>query len=164
VEKIVGYAESILACTLIELLRRFIKPKRLGIVLGEGGTLRILLNQIRVPDVCFISWKRFPGEKLPKVPVPSLAPNLAIEILSVGNTPGEMARKLREYFEAGVELVWYIDPRKRTVEEFTAIDQRKSLGEDDVLEGGSVLPGFELPLRTLFAELDELPPDMIASN
>ena len=73
---------------------------------------------------------------------------------STSNTPREMARKRQEYFSAGVQLVWQIDPRMRTVEVFTASDQSTVLHETYILDGGTVLPGFSLPLQELFAELD----------
>jgi Uma2 family endonuclease len=79
---------------------------------------------------------------------------LAIEIPSEGNTPGEMQRKLRDYFAAEVRLVWYIDPRSRTAMVYTAADNGEPLTEADVLDGGAVLPGFSLPLSKLFAKLE----------
>ena len=154
VEKTVGYIESLLAMALGAYLREFVKPRKLGIVLGEGGTLRILIDQVRIPDVCFISRDRLPGGKLPKGPIPGLVPDLACEIISASNTPGEMERKLLDYFSAGVRLVWYIDPRSRTVVAYSAADQGMELTEAESLDGGEVLPGFTLPLRELFGELD----------
>jgi Uma2 family endonuclease len=65
-----------------------------------------------------------------------------------------MQRKLRDYFAAGVRLVWYIDLRSRLAWAYTAIDKGQSLTEADVLDGGEVLPGFLLPLSKLFAELE----------
>jgi Uma2 family endonuclease len=153
VEKAAGYLESLLAVALGARLCDFVQPGKLGIVLGEGGTLRILPGQVRVPDICFIRRERFPGGELPDAPIPPLAPDLAIEILSRGNTEGEMQRKLRDYFAAGTRLVWYIDPRERTARVYTAPDQCTLLGEGDVLVGGDVLPGFALPLRELFAKM-----------
>jgi Uma2 family endonuclease len=79
---------------------------------------------------------------------------LAVEVLSAGNTSAEMERKRREYFDAGVQLVWMIEPRARTVAVFTSPAESRALGVDDVLDGGNVLPGFSLKLRDLFAELD----------
>ncbi|MBM3226106.1 MAG: Uma2 family endonuclease [Candidatus Tectomicrobia bacterium] len=38
-----------------------------------------------------------------------------VEVLSEGNTPAEMTRKRQEYFTAGVQLVWFVDPQRRTV-------------------------------------------------
>jgi Uma2 family endonuclease len=66
-----------------------------------------------------------------------------------------MARKLREYFEAGVRSVWIVDPKKRTVRQFSALDQSVLLSEDQSLDGGAILPGFVLPVRDIFAT-DEL--------
>lgn len=151
VEKTVGYYESLLAAEVIHLLKLFLQEHDLGIVLGEAGTLRIVPTQVRVPDVCFISWDQFPDRRLPPEPAPALAPDLAVEVLSEGNTEAEMQRKLHDYFSAGVRLVWYIDPRTRTAKVYTAEGQRVELGEQDSLSGGEVLPGFELPLKDLFA-------------
>ena len=152
VEKTMGYKESLLAIEIGYLLRTFLETHDLGIVLGEAGTLRILPHQVRVPDVCFIAWERFPNRQLPREPIPALAPDLAIEVLSAANTPQEMERKLRDYFTAGVRLVWYIDPRTRSARSYTAENQSVEITESESLSGGDVLPGFELPLRELFAE------------
>jgi Uma2 family endonuclease len=80
-----------------------------------------------------------------------------VEVLSESNTADEMARKRREYFAAGVRLVWQVAPLTRTVEVYTAPEQVTVLHEEDTLEGGAVLPGFALPLREFFAELDQQP-------
>jgi Uma2 family endonuclease len=61
-----------------------------------------------------------------------------------------MARKLVEYFEAGTQLVWYFDPRARTVTVYTAPDQLTVLDESQTLDGGAVVPGLVIPLRELF--------------
>ena len=112
----------------------------------------ILPHQVRIPDVCFISWDHFPNRQLPSEPIPALAPDLAIEVLSKSNTQAEMQRKLRDYFTAGVRLVWYIDPRTRSAKSYTAENQCVEVAESQSLSGGDVLPGFELPLRELFAK------------
>jgi Uma2 family endonuclease len=152
VEKTVGYLESLLAIEIAHFLKLFLQTHDLGIVLGEAGPLRILPSQVRVPDVCFISWDKFPDRRLPDQPVPRLAPDLAVEVLSPGNTEAEMWRKLHDYFAAGVRLVWYVDPRARSARAYTAVEQCVVLGEQDSLSGGEVLPGFELPLKELFAK------------
>ena len=114
VEKAMGLRESLLACALISLIRAFVIPRKLGLVSGEAGTIQLLSGLIRVPDVAFISWSRFPGGRVPDEPMPRIAPDLVIEVLSKGNTKAEMRRKRREYFEAGVDVVWEVDPEKRT--------------------------------------------------
>src|SRR5712692_590454 len=154
VEKAMGFRESLLACALIEILRGFVRPRNLGLVTGEAGMMRLLAGLVRIPDVAFLSWARLPNRRVPTEPIPDLAPDLAVEVLSASNTPGEMARKRQEYFAAGVQVVWQVDPNVRTVEVFTAPDQSTVLHEAQTLEGGTVFPGFTLPLQELFGELD----------
>ncbi len=158
VEKTVGAEESYLAGWLITLLNVFIRPRRLGIALGADGMYRLDPGLIRVPDVSFIAVDRLPGRKYPREPVCSIVPDLAIEVLSRGNTRQEMDRKLAEYFASGVRLVWYIDPKTETARVFTAVDQSRDVPKGGTLDGGAVLPGFELSLQELFAEPLTEPP------
>lgn len=150
VEKSMGYEESEVAVTIIILLGSFVRRRKLGIVTGADGAIRLFPDLIRIPDVAFASWDRFPDRKRPKQKIPDLAPDLVVEVLSKSNTKTEMARKLGEYFAAGVCLVWLVDPAKRTVRVHTAVDQPVLLKEGQSLDGGAVLPGFALPLSELF--------------
>jgi Uma2 family endonuclease len=153
VEKARGYIESFLTLELGWWLRGFLDQHDLGVLAGADGTIRLMRGLVRIPDISFVSWERLPGQQLPSEPIPELAPDLANEVLSKGNTKGEMARKLREYFLVGVRRVWFVDPTRRTVRVFTAPDQSMLLTEDQTLDGGDVLPGFFLPLRKLFGKL-----------
>jgi Uma2 family endonuclease len=154
VEKTMGYEEAVLATLLAHFLTDHVLRHDLGLVTGADGTIRLMPGLVRIPDVAFVSWERLPRRKVPRKPIPDLAPDLAVEVLSKGNTRKEMSRKLREYFEAGVRLVWFVDPRTRSTRVYT--DPRRSvlIGEEQALDGGAVLPGFTLPLRQLFAQLD----------
>jgi Uma2 family endonuclease len=154
VEKAMGLRESLLACVLIRVLGNFVVPRNLGLVSGEAGTVRLFPGLVRIPDVAFISWDRLPERRVPAAPIPDLVPDLAVEVLSESNTAAEMARKRREYFAAGVRLVWEVDPASRTVTVYTSAEKSTELDESQTLDGGAVLPGFALPLRELFAELD----------
>ncbi len=154
VEKAMGYSESVLAAYLIVPLYGFVRPRNLGLMTAPDGTIRLWAGRVRIPDVAFFSWDRIPGRRLPAEPIPTLAPDLAIEVLSRSNTPAEMRLKRQDYFTAGVLLVWEVDPDARTVSVYTAPEGPTVLTEADTLDGGSVLPGFTLPLRDLFAELD----------
>lgn len=154
VEKGMGFQESVLAAALIGFLRAFVVPRNLGVVSALDGSVRLFPGLVRVPDVSFASWDRFPGRKIPKEPIPDLAPDLAIEVLSKSNTRPEMKRKRSEYFAVGVRLVWEIDPRPRTVSVYTPDGSVCVLKGTQKLDGGDVLPGFSLELTDLFAELD----------
>ena len=150
VDKPMGYYESLLAAWLIRFLGRFLDEHDLGIVLGADATLRLAPGLVRLPDVSFISWDRFPGRRLPAKPIPDLAPDLAVEVLSPSNTEREMTRKLHEYFAGGCRLAWYFPYGQRVVRVYTDPATVRTLHEDDVLDGGAVLPGFTLRLRDLF--------------
>jgi Uma2 family endonuclease len=152
VEKPISYEESAIAVTIIILLGSYVRRHRLGIVTGEAGTIRLLAGLVRIPDVAFTSWDRLPNRKRPKQPIPELAPDLVVEVLSKSNTRSEIAKKLGEYFAAGVRLIWIVDPRKRTVRVYTAVDLSVLIKEEESLDGGDILPGFVLPLNKLFAD------------
>ncbi len=154
VEKACGFRESILAGALASELRAFVRPRNLGIVSGADGPFGLAIGLVRMPDVAYISWDRLPGRRVPEEPIPHIGPDLAVEVLSKSNTRGEMRRKLAEYFEAGTRLAWLIDPESRTVAVYTSPQHAITLTESQSLDGGAVLPGFVLPLRQLFAELD----------
>lgn len=154
VEKTMGSYESTVAAAMIYFLKSYLRRRRLGVVTSPDGPLRILPRQVRIPDVAFLSWKRLGGRQWKRHPILPAAPDLAVEVLSKGNTKAEMKRKLRDYFAAGVRLVWFIDPRTRTAESYVGPQESQSIGKDGVLSGGDVLPGFELSLRDLFAEAE----------
>lgn len=156
VEKAVGWYESLLAGVLVQLLRNFLDEHPLGIVLLPDATICILPGQVRMPDVSFLSWDHFPGRKLPRNPILGRVPNLAVEIISEGNSQAEMRRKLHEYFTAGVHLVWYVYPETKTVDVYTSMTSYTTLGVGDILEGGAILPGFFLPVREWFERAGEL--------
>ena len=153
VEKTVGAYESYLSIVLGGFLGSYIRGKRLGIVLGEAGMMRLAPGLVRIPDVSFISLARLPGGRVPREPIPDLVPDLAVEVISKSNTREEMQRKLHDYFGAGVRLVWYVyhSPR-REVRVYLSPEKYSVVREDETLDGGDVLPGFQLPLCELFAE------------
>jgi len=154
VAKPLSFQKALLGTRIVSALGGYVERHNLGICLGATGTLKILPDQVRIPDVCFISWDRFPNRQLPPEPIPALAPDLAVEVLSEGNTEREMERKLRDYFAAGVRLVWYIDPKTRSARVYTAPERCELVDESGVLPGGDVLPGFELPMKELFAHVE----------
>jgi Uma2 family endonuclease len=155
VEKAVGIRESLLAVVLIRWLYEFARQHNSGLVAGADGMVRLWAGRTRAPDVGFYSWDRLPGGKVPEAPLPTLAPDLAVEVLSESNTRAEMRLKRQDYFAVGTRLVWEIDPEERTVAVYTSVESPVAiLAAADTLDGGEVLPGFTLPLQDLFAELD----------
>jgi len=155
VEKPKGLYESMVAAGLIQALMNFVIPRRLGAVSGADGTLRLAPRLVRLPDVAFIATTRFAG-KLPLEPIPSIAPDLAVEVLSESNTRKEIDKKLGEYFAAGTRLCWIIDPADRSAKAYTSPSQLQPIDRSGKLSGGEVLPGFELSLEELFGTADRM--------
>lgn len=158
VEKAMGWRESLIAAFLIELIGSFVRQNNIGLVSGPDGFTEIFDSTVRGPDVAFVSWARMPDGKVPEEAVPHVVPDLAVEVISASNTLTEMSRKRREYFHAGVRMVWMVDPRERTVAVYTSITDYVILDEDGSLDGGDVLPGLKISLAEVFAELDRRPP------
>jgi len=156
VEKAMGWREAYLARALGDFIGPFIRAGNFGLSTGADGQWELMSGLVRLPDFAFAAWNRFPNGELPGEddPIPNIVPDLAVEVLSRNNTRREMARKREEYFQAGVRLVWEIDPRARTVRAYSALDQFADLTAADTISGDPVLPGFTLPLAQLFAELD----------
>ncbi len=151
VEKTVGIRESVLAALLAHFLLEFVRRDNLGIVAGADGMVRLESGQVRVPDVAFYRMDRLTVSVMNFPPVLDVCPDLAIEVLSTSNTKREMSRKLEEYFAAGTQLVWYVDPETLTVRVYIEPSNFTTLGIGDSLDGGNVLPGFVLPLNQLFS-------------
>jgi Uma2 family endonuclease len=150
VEKVMGLREAVYGGRILGRMEPYVERHQLGFVVGADGPMEILPNLVRIPDVSFVSWDDVPGDDIPEEPVPQLVPRLAVEVVSKGNTPGEMARKLHDYFEAGVRLVWFIYPKTQSAEVCTSPTSIKRLTKNQSLDGGDVLPGFRLPLKEIF--------------
>lgn len=154
VEKTVGYFESRVAVRLIVLIEGFLTGKEIGQVFGPDGMMKLEWGLIRIPDVCFVSNERLRAVNLkPHAPLDVLSPNLAIEVLSAGNTAREMEDKLHDYFTHGVELVWYCDPVDQSITIYHSPSDSRTIRAPEMLTGEPVLPGFTVLLAELFAPL-----------
>lgn len=152
VRKAMGHQESRLAARLIQWLLNYLDENDLGVLAGADGPHRLDEDQVRFPDVSFIAWDRIPEGANRATPMPDWIPNLVVEVLSPSNTRGEMRRKLNDYFTAGVELVWIIDPATRTITIHHTPDDSRTLTESDTLTGDPVLPGFTASVAKLFEQ------------
>ncbi|MEM1013609.1 MAG: Uma2 family endonuclease [Planctomycetota bacterium] len=158
-EKPMGREESEVGGALLQLLRNWNdangRPFRF---LGADGTVRLLtVNRVRVPDVGAVLRERMSeGIRVGTSNVPAVSPDLVVEVLSRGNTRGEMVAKLVEYFDNGTRLAWYVQPADRTVAVYTSPGEPdRVLTAADTLTGGNVMPGLEIPVARLFEDLDD---------
>jgi Uma2 family endonuclease len=117
-----------------------------GVVLG----LRRDPERLRGPDVMYVERTKLEGHDPERVF--RGIPDLAVEIdLTSAKKPGGQQRIL-DYLEAGVRLVWAIEPQTRTAMVYMPDGSARLLRDEDVLDGEDVVPGFGLPLSELFID------------
>jgi Uma2 family endonuclease len=124
----------------------------LGVVFpaDTGFYLARAPDTVRAPDVSFVRKERIPEGGLP-VGYWSGPPDLAVEVVSPNDSMAEVESKVQEYLRKGVQLVWVVFPKKRAVAVYRPGAPSDMLSEDDMLDGGEVVPGFRFPIARLFA-------------
>lgn len=151
VEKTLHSYESFLTVQLAARIGFYLDDNPVGYVLGTEASTELMPNVIRAPDLSFFLWEKTPQRKILNEAIGSILPELVVEMLNLTNTEKEMSDKLKLYLASGVRLIWYVDPRKNEVAVFTGSETPTILGEDDTLDGGSVLPGLRISLKDYFA-------------
>lgn len=146
--------DTFLATVFSFHLYGFATAKKLGRVATETlFRFEILGDEERRPDIAFVSYHRWPREKrVPRKAAWDVVPDLAIEVVSPSNTVDEVQGKIHEYFRAGVERVWVVHPSTEEIYVYSSPTQPRVLTRADTLEGDTLLPGFQLPVRVLFDE------------
>lgn len=133
-------------------LRTFVLLRRLGKVVTETGfVLSRDPDTVRAPDIAFVSAARLGPTGLPNGYIEG-APDLAIEVVSPGDSADDIQTKLAEYLAAGTRLVWVLHPRSRTVLAVKADGVARVLGAGDRLDGDDVLPGFSILVDDLWED------------
>jgi Uma2 family endonuclease len=121
------------------------------VVVGGGFLLELPWDpeQVRSPDVAFVSASRLEGGRLP-VKLLRGAPDLAVEVVSPSDNAGDLQQKVRDYLGAGARLVWILYPESGTAATYRPDGAARLLGDRDTLDGDDVLPGLALPLSEVF--------------
>ncbi len=132
------------------VLLNFVKPKKLGWVTTNdtGVVLERGPDTVRGPDVAFWSIQRQPQMPEGYFEIP---PDIAIEVLVSEEYRKDTRAKIKEYLFYSVPLVWLVDPDSKTVMVYKGNMRGTELGDDDILDGGDVLPGFACKVSDLFA-------------
>jgi Uma2 family endonuclease len=150
-----GMLQTWVASTLLVILGDFVRGHRLGKVVSE--TLFLLdktADLKRRPDLAFVSRERWPRGPRPTAEW-DVVPDLAVEVISPTNTAKEVLDKIGEYFATGVRRVWVAYCEQQLVYVYRSPKAIQVLGHEDALDGEDVIPGFRLPLATLFEDLVE---------
>lgn len=133
------------------ILCPYIKTNNLGVCFGAETGFRLASDPdtVRAPGVAFVSRERIPADGLPKHFWPG-APELAVEVMSPGDTVREVTQKAREWLAAGARAVWVVNPKRREVIAYAAGGEVLTLGEREELGGGGAVPGFRCRVAEIF--------------
>ena len=146
-----GFAHSVAVTMIATVLNLWAGPRGYGVVVsGEPGyTLEVgPPDTVMAPDVAWIAPGRMPPAG--SSGFPQLAPDLAVEVKSPGDTTAALARKAQLWLRYGTRQVWAVDPERLTITQYTTGAPPVTLGEWDTLDGGELLPGFSTPVWRLF--------------
>ena len=144
-----GFAHGVVASRIAGRIGNFVDAAGLGVTFAAetGFTLERNPDTVRAPDAGFVHRDRVPN------PLPrgyaEFAPDLAVEILSPDDRPGEVLAKIGDWLRAGTRLVWIVDPIRRTARVYRADGTEALLSPEESLDGEDVLPGFSLPLSAI---------------
>ncbi len=149
-----GMVKGVITACLGSLVSEASRRLNSGLALSGLAAYRTTTGNIRIPDFGFVSWDQLPEGRVPNVEIADFSPALAIDVVMNGNTVREMWLKREEYFASGTQLAWEANPDTRTVRMYTGVHESVLLTGDDRLTGGAVLPGFSVPVRDVFGDLD----------
>ena len=119
-----------------------------GVYAAESGfKLASNPDTVRAPDIAFVSRERLPPPSM--TGYPTLAPDLAVEVLSPGDRPGDVLAKVADWLSAGTRLVWVLDPERRVARVYRDDGSETVVTAEGALAGEDVLPGFSCSLVSI---------------
>lgn len=135
------------------LVGNYVDEHELGAMTSAEGGFVLFPDRetLLAPDVAFIRKDRVPPEE-ERNRFARLAPNLVVEVLSPSDRLANALGKVSLYLQAGVQVVWLVDPVKRTILLFTGDAYPVTLEEGDMLDGGDILPGFSMLVADLLGK------------
>jgi Uma2 family endonuclease len=150
-ERAVGAEEVRLANRLNNFLGPFVLAQQSGQTFVEMHFELPPKGNDRQPDLAYVRFKTWPENKrIPPGRSMPVVPELAVEVISPSEWAHSTIEKLHEYFEAGVQEVWQVWPHVEQLYIYTSPTQLRILNRSEELTGGSLIPGFRLPLEDLF--------------
>jgi Uma2 family endonuclease len=146
-----GEEHGAVTVNVVVLLAQHVKANKLGVVLASEIGYKLASNPdtVLAPDVAFVRRERIEQTGIQKG-FREGAPDLAVEVVSPGDTAKQVAEKSGEWLAAGALAVWVVNPKKRTVTVHRPAGEVVILTERDELDGGEVVPGFRCKVSEIF--------------
>ncbi len=147
-------AHGIISARITMLVDQYAKKHNSGLFcVATGFIVERNPDTVLGTDIAFISHNRLAAVEDFDSFIP-FAPDLAIEVMNSTDTVEAITEKIALYFAAGSRAAWVFNPKRRTVAVYASPTDVHILTEADTLDGGDVLPGFQLSLAKLFAVID----------
>ena len=143
------FRRTMVELRLIQHVGQHVAGRGLGLFGPGFGFVGVIGRALHPPDLAFVRSDRLPPEEAWDGLSP-IAPDLAIEVLSLVDEPERVAKEVEDYLAGGVPLLWVFDPRRRTVAVHAPGRASRTLGEGELLDGGEALPGLRVPVAELF--------------
>jgi|SRR5712671_2668169 len=134
---------------IVRIVATFLDDHPIGKIYGDNVGLVFPNGNLRSPDAFFVRTEQLPGGKSP-VTFGEFVPDLAVEVLSPGDSPRRVLQKIGEFIECGVTLVWLVDPRTQTVTAYRSLSQTEVFAVNDTINAKPVLPGFACLVSRFF--------------
>ncbi len=128
------------------LLEEWAKANSRGLVTPDSW-FELASGLVRAPDVAYVPRDRI--SNLDPKHTAKVIPSLVVEVLSPFNTAREMTRKIKQYRDAGVDLIWVVDPEKGEVD-IHGPGPLKTLRKGDFLKHDQILPGLSISVSVIF--------------
>jgi Uma2 family endonuclease len=146
-----GWEHGVVVVNATLLLGQHVKTNNLGVCVGAETGFKITSDPdtVRAPDLAFVSRGRIPEGDAPKKFWQG-APDLAVEVVSPGDTYSEVEDKVEQWLAAGARAVWVLNPKCRSVTVYRSMTDVTRLSEEDELDGGEVVPGFRCKVSEIF--------------
>ena len=142
-----GHGE--IALKIAHIIATFLDDHPIGKVYGDNVGVIFPNGNLRSPDAFFVRTEKLPNGKSPAT-FGEIIPDLAVEVLSPGDRPRQVADKIGEFLEFGVPLVWVVDPKRQTVAAYRSLSEIQQFTAQDTISAEPILPGFTCLVSRFF--------------
>jgi len=144
-----GALHSEIAIKIARIFATFLDDHPIGKVYGADVGLIFPTGNLRSPDVSFVRMEKLPDGKSP-VTFGKYVPDIAVEVLSPGDRPRQVADKIGEFLECEVSVVWVVDPKTQTVTAYRSLSNIQQFTANDTISAEPILPGFTCLVSRFF--------------
>ena len=144
-----GMRHSEVAGKIFDSVATFLEKHPIGKASTENVGISLTHGNVRSPDVTFVRNEKLPDGKSPEG-FGELVPDFAVEVLSPNDSLTQVGRKIGEFLECGVPLVWLVDPKRETVTAYRSLSETQHYTASETITAEPVLPGFSCNVSKFF--------------